>query len=104
MFVRGTLLGALEKTDPAPYGKELAERYRVLCAQEIKEEEKKHIRDELHALERILRREGRAPYHTFTGWNQRYTVLLTTDYLFQRKPRFYIDPEIKRRVFFMGPF
>lgn len=80
LFVRGTLLGALEKTDPAPYGKELAERYRVLCAQEIKEEEKKHIRDELHALERILRREGRAPYHTFTGWNQRYTVLLTTDY------------------------
>lgn len=78
LFVRGTILGALEKTDAAPYLHELQERYTVLCAQEPKENEKKHVREELRALERILRKQEKKT-HTFTGWNEKVTILLTTN-------------------------
>ena len=59
LFVRGTMLGALEKTSPYPYLSELQEYYELLCEKEIPEDEKKHAREEIHVLERILRREGK---------------------------------------------
>ena len=57
---------------------ELLKRYDYLRSEEVKEEEKKHIREELHALERILRKDGESGRHIFSGWNQKYAVLLTT--------------------------
>lgn len=84
LFVRAPLLLALEKTDPYPYLEELSKRYELLCSQEVKEEEKKHIQNELHALERILRKDGDACGHTFTGWDQRFTVMLTTNPAYAR--------------------
>lgn len=79
LFVRSTLLEALEKTDPYPYLEELARQYEELCGREQEEEEKKHIREELRVLGRILRKEGEEKKHTFTGWNRRLTILLTTN-------------------------
>lgn len=80
LFVRGTLLKALGQTDPYPYLPGLKERYDFLCSQEPAEEEKKHVREELHALEQILRSEGEEKHHTFIGWEGRHTVLLTTNF------------------------
>lgn len=79
LFVRSTLLKALESTNAYPYLERLQERYEALCASEVREEDKKHIREELHALEQILRLEGKEVHHTFTGWNQKLTILLTTN-------------------------
>lgn len=79
LFVRGTILGALEKTNPYPYLSELKERYDILCAKEIPEDEKKHYREEIRILERILRREGKENHHTFTGWNEKLMILLTVN-------------------------
>ena len=78
LFVRSAILEALEKTNPYPYLGELSMRYEFLCGSEPKEEEKKHIREELRVLGRILRKEGEEKRHTFMGWNQRNTILLTT--------------------------
>lgn len=79
LFVRGTLLKALEDTNAYPYLEKLRERYEALCEKEAEEQDKKHIREELHVLERILRKEGKEVTHTFTGWDQKYTILLTTN-------------------------
>ena len=77
LFVRPVLLKALGQTDPYPYLQELKERYDLLCSREIREEEKKHIREEIRVLGQILRKEGEAARHTFTGWDQKAAVLLT---------------------------
>ena len=79
LFVRGTILGALEKTDPYPYLSELQEQYEFLCKKEIPEHEKKHTREEIRILERILRKEGKENRHTFTGWEEKLLILLTTN-------------------------
>lgn len=79
LFVRSTLLSALEKTNAYPYLSELQERYTELCAVIPKENEKKHVQEELHAIERILRKEGADNGHIFTGWNEKVTVILTTN-------------------------
>ncbi len=77
LFVRGTMLGALEKTSPYPYLSELQEYYELLCEKEIPEDEKKHAREEIHVLERILRREGKENRHTFMGFGEKLLILLT---------------------------
>lgn len=79
LFVRGTILGALEKTNPYPYLSELQEQYEFLCKKEIPEYEKKHTREEIRILERILRKEGKENRHTFTGWEEKLLILLTTN-------------------------
>jgi len=79
LFVRGTILGALEKTNPYPYLSELQEQYEFLCKKEIPEHEKKHTREEIRILERILRKEGKENRHTFTGWEEKLLILLTTN-------------------------
>lgn len=79
LFVRPALLLALNETDPYPYLGELEAQYRLLCGKDVQENEKKHIREELHALEKILREEGPDVRHTFTGWDVPLTVLLTAN-------------------------
>lgn len=83
LFVRGTILAALEKTNHYPYLSELQEQYELLCVKEIPEHEKKHIREEMRILERILRKEGKETRHTFTGWNEKLVILLTTNGKYQ---------------------
>ncbi|MBO5302767.1 MAG: methyltransferase [Lachnospiraceae bacterium] len=79
MFVKSTLLLALEKTNAYPYLSELQERYTELCTVVPKENEKKHIQEELRAIEKILRKEGPDKGHTFIGWKEKVTVILTTN-------------------------
>lgn len=79
LFVRGMLLQALLKADPTPYLDRLQKRYEWLCAQEVAERDKKHITEELHALEKILRRADGGASHTFCGWSQKLPTLLTVD-------------------------
>ncbi|MBO5372938.1 MAG: methyltransferase [Lachnospiraceae bacterium] len=79
LFVRSILLKALGNTNAYPYLSELKERYDALCAVMPQENEKKHIQEELRALEKILRDEGKDSSHTFTGWNEKVTVILTTN-------------------------
>ncbi len=79
LFVRPVLLQALKKTNAYPYLPELKEQYDLLCSREVKEEEKKHIREEIRVLEQILRKEGKTVRHTFTGWDQKHSILLTTN-------------------------
>jgi len=79
LFVRATLLKALEKTNPYPYLQELKDQYELLEAKETPDDEKKHVREEMHALGRILRKTGNETRHIFTGWNEKFTILLTTN-------------------------
>lgn len=79
MFVRSTLVSALEKTNAYPYLSELQDRYEELCTIVPKENEKKHIQEELHALEKILRKESGHKGHTFVGWHEKMMVVLTTN-------------------------
>ena len=79
LFIRGTMLKALGQTNPYPYLSELKEYYEDLCRREVSSEEKKHVREELHALEEILRQEGEEVRHTFIGWDQRHKILLTAN-------------------------
>ncbi len=78
LFVRPALLRALAQTNPGPYLKELHAQHALLCSRTQKEEEKKHIREELHALERLLRQEEAAERHIFTGWEKKHLIFLTT--------------------------
>lgn len=77
LFVRPALLQALKKTGAKPYLPELKARYDFLCGYGAPDEEKKHIREEIRILGQILRTEEKRARHTFTGWDQRRTVLLT---------------------------
>lgn len=79
LFIRGTMLKALGQTNSYPYLSELKEYYEDLCRREVSDEEKKHVREELHALEEILRQEGEEVRHTFIGWDQRHKILLTAN-------------------------
>lgn len=79
LFVRGSLLQALEQTNAYPYLSELRDQYEMLCRREPEEAEKKHVREELHALERIFRSEGLTRRHKFTGWDNQFLILLITN-------------------------
>lgn len=83
LFVKSTLLNALDKTNAYPYLSELEARYKELCAVTPKENEKKHLQEELRALERILRNEGADKNHTFVGWKEKLTVILTTNPIYR---------------------
>lgn len=79
LFVRATLLQALLRTNAYPYLDRLQERYELLCSSNVAENEKKHTREEIHALEQILRKEGNTIRHTFDGWYKKLAILLTTN-------------------------
>lgn len=81
-FIRASLLQSLEKTGAYMFLPQLKEQYETLCAYVPQENEKKHISEELQALEHILRKEGKSVSHTFCGWKEKLTVLLTTNPLY----------------------
>lgn len=76
-FIRSAYVQALAKLDPAPYLSELKAQYEALAKYVPLEEERKHVWEELSALEQILRMEDGG--HTFTGWKEKLLILLTTD-------------------------
>lgn len=78
MFIRSAYLKALAKMDIRPYISQLRERYDLLMDYQPKEEEKKHIAEELRAMEQMLRQQGEKQSHTFCGWKKKLVILLTT--------------------------
>ncbi len=76
-FIRSVYLKALGKMDVSPYLSNLKEQYDFLAQYTPLKEEKKHVSEELSALEQILRTEDKG--HTFTGWRERLLVVLTTN-------------------------
>lgn len=76
-FIRSVYLKALGKMDVSPYLSNLKEQYDFLAQYTPLKEEKKHVSEELSALEQILRTEDKS--HTFTGWRERLLVVLTTN-------------------------
>lgn len=79
LFVRSAYLAALEKTGAYDYLSDLHDRYEELCGMAPLPEEKKHIQEEIKALEQIFLKEGKKITHTFCGWQEKLTVLLTSN-------------------------
>ncbi len=76
-FVRSAYLTALGKLDASPYCEALAKQRDLLNAYEPAEEERKHVLEELRALDAILVRQGGEKRHTFAGFSEPHDVLLT---------------------------
>ena len=76
-FIRSDYLKALGKMDASPYLPQLKQHYDFLVKYVPFEEEKKHVSEELSALEKILRIEDKG--HTFTGWREKLILVLTTN-------------------------
>lgn len=75
-FVRSAYLTAIGHFDYAPYVERLKAHLDTLQKEEITEENRKHISEEMHALtELIVRAEG-IRKHTFTAWDAPYDVVL----------------------------
>lgn len=77
LFVKSAYLTAMDGLAVAPYQNALKERYDMLFGKDAAENEKKHIREELHALDKLLRVE--ADRHKFTGYETPVELLLTTN-------------------------
>ncbi len=78
LFVRSAYLQALGAFDCRAYSGRLRERYAQLCATPVGEEEKKHIREEIKALEKLLHKLDGGKKHKFTGYDKEYEMILTT--------------------------
>ncbi len=79
MFVKSAYLCAMQKLDCRAYEKKLKHRYKELCDYTPKPEEQKHIleeRKELHRL--VVRYNGGASSHKFTGYQLPLDFILTT--------------------------
>lgn len=83
LFVKASYLEALLKTGAYHYLSELKERYQNLCKYTPAIEEKKHLQSEIKALELIFQKEGKQVAHTFTGFDETLSILLTTNPSYQ---------------------
>lgn len=79
LFVKGAYLSALQKLDCRAYEKQLKRRYQKLLEYEPKEEEQKHIQDEIKELRRlVIQFDGGISRHVFTGYDKPQDFILTT--------------------------
>lgn len=79
MFVKSAYLSAMQKLDCRAYEKKIKHRYQELCSYTPSPEEQKHIleeRKELHRL--VVRYNGGASSHKFTGYHLPLDFILTT--------------------------
>lgn len=79
LFVRSAYLTALEKVDASAYVGELKDRLTALTAYEAAENEKKHISEEIRALEKIITGIEGITRHTFAGFAESQDILLATN-------------------------
>ena len=77
-FVKSAYLQALLAFDCQAYANAFRERYAKLCAAPVREEERKHVREEIKALEKIIHKLNGAKKHRFTGYDREYEMILTT--------------------------
>ena len=79
LFARADYLRAMEHLDISGAVGKLKERLADLAAREVTEENRKHYREELSRLQKLVLRETPGENHGFTGFKERYDVLLTTN-------------------------
>ncbi len=79
LFVRADYLKAMEHLDISAYIEKLREQLTKLTAREVTEENRKHYREEVSRLQRLVLKETPGENHAFTGFKERYDVLLTTN-------------------------
>lgn len=79
LFVKSSYLTALSKLDAEELLEFFKARKEELLAGEVKEEDKKHIGEELHELSAIITAIEGIPKHTFKGFEKPHTILLSTN-------------------------
>lgn len=78
LFVKSNYLSALAEIDYSAYRSQLEERLKELECYPPKEEEEKHIREELSALRALVHSGQRNQKHRFQGYDETYEIILTT--------------------------
>ena len=76
LFVRSAYLTALGQLDASAYLEELKARRDFLASCEAKEEDKKHIAEELRELENVIAGIEGVGHHTFAGFSESHEFLL----------------------------
>ncbi len=84
LFVKSSYLSAMAGLDISPCREGLKQRLKELEAYQPKEEEEKHIREELAALRKLLLTGKGQGRHKFQGYDGTYDILLTTGRLYQK--------------------
>ena len=83
LFVRSAYLKAMERLDVQDYMEGLRKRQQELMSREVSEENRKHYREELLSLERLLEYYLIREKHLFRGHEKTWNVLLTTNRLYR---------------------
>ena len=78
LFVKSAYLLAMKELNYKAYKEALQKRFEALRAYEPKEEEKKHVQEELHALFQLVYGLADQKRHRFTGMEEPCDFILTT--------------------------
>ena len=76
LFVKSSYLIAMQKLDMTAFLKPIRARLKELSEMEIEEEQKKHIREEMQELKKMLISMEGIKKHKFTGWQKMSEVIL----------------------------
>lgn len=79
LFVRADYLKAMAGMDCSPLLGALRERLTQLRGTETLPEERKHVQEEIRALQEIVLRYEKRERHRFTGWDEPLEIILTVN-------------------------
>lgn len=79
LFIRADYLKAMAETDCRPLLGALKERLAQLRESEMLPEERKHLQEEIRALQEIVLRYEKRESHRFTGWDEPLEIILTVN-------------------------
>lgn len=77
LFVRPEYIKAMAGLDCGEYLEDFRQRLEELSACEAPENEKKHVREEMQALQELLLQKGEWRKHSFSGYERQNEVILT---------------------------
>lgn len=83
LFVKSSYLAAMKELDYRKYLENFKERLKILQLSEPKEEEKKHINEEIKLLRELITTIDGIKKHTFTGYNKVSKIILLTNRNYQ---------------------
>lgn len=83
LFVKGSYLAAMKELDYRKYLEKFKERLEVLQTCEPKEEEKKHVNEEIKLLRELVTAIEGIKRHTFTGYDKVTKIILLTNRNYQ---------------------
>ena len=75
LFVRSSYLVAMQKMDMTAFLKPMKARVRELSEMEVEESNKKHVREELQELKKIILSVEGVKKHKFTGWQEMSEIM-----------------------------